>query len=78
MSLYFVSNCCSASLCGTLFCLAIFIVLPTGLIKVSTGLEEGCSGGMFFWSVALFSVNYFIADELKGGPLSESCVSGLP
>ena len=47
-------------------------------MKVSTGLAEGCKGGIF--SICMFHVlqNSAIALELNGGPLSESCCSGFP
>ena len=63
-------QCCCESL------LAIFIVIPSGLIKLSTGLADGCNGGIFSSCIPRSSANVFIAMELNGGPLSESCFAG--
>ena len=54
------------------------MVLPSGRMKLSTGFADGCNGGIFSRCIPRSLAKVFIAAELNGGPLSESCVAGLP
>ena len=47
-------------------------------MKVSAGFADGYIGEVFFSVMFLSFANVSISFELKGGPLSDSCFSGLP
>ena len=47
-------------------------------MKVAAGFADGCIRRVFSSVMFLSFANVSISFELKGGPLSDSCFSGLP